>query len=215
MNIRKPIDYGAMFAALDQLIVSEHSQMSLYCAIGQLVDSRPEKGAAVAAADYLQNTYPDMRGFSPRNVRRMRLFYSSYRDIPKIMAAAMTIGWTQNMVILESDLTLEEKHWYIQAVLQFGWSKITLIEKIRSKIHLELSLDLETKVCYTEKNGADMKCTSNDKDKFQHRPKQNTPDTRVYGPPRYTGCQISERIKEHTIYVPSCPVLWRFQHLRL
>lgn len=215
MNIRKPIDYKAMFAALDQLIASEHSQVSLYCAIGRLVGSRPEKGAAVAAAEYLQNAYPDMRGFSPRNVRRMRLFYSSYRDTPEIMIAAMAIGWTQNVVILESALTLDEKHWYIRAVLQFGWSKLTLVEKIRSKIHLELSLDLETKVCYTEKNNAESKHSSNDKDKVRYNPRQNAPYTRVHRPPGYTGWQLSERIKEHTIYVPSCPVLWRFQHLRL
>lgn len=215
MNIRKPIDYRAIFAALEQLIASEHSQMSLYCTIGRLIGSRPEKGAAVAAAEYLQNTYPDMQGFSSRNVRRMRLFYSSYGDTPEIMAAAMAIGWTQNVVILESDLTLDKKYWYIRAALQFGWSKLTLAEKMRSKIHLELSLDLKTKVCYTEKNSTESKRISNNNDKFQHHPKQNAPDTRVHRPPGYTGWQISERIKEHTIYVPSCPVLWRFQHLRL
>ena len=50
--------------------------------------------------------------------------------------------------------------------------KLTLTEKIRSKAHLELSLDLETEVCYTEKNNADMKCTCNDREKFQHQLKQ-------------------------------------------
>ncbi len=215
MNIRKPINYSAMFAALDQLMASEHSQMNLYCTIGRLVGSRPEKGAAVAAAEYLQNTYPDMQGFSPRNIRRMRLFYSSYKDTPEIMASAMAIGWTQNIVILESDLTLDEKHWYIRAVLQFEWSKLTLAEKIRSEVHLELSLDLEPEVCYTEKNNAESKHTSNGKDKFRYPLQQNTHDIRVHGPPGHTGWQISERIKEHTVYVLSCPVLWRFQHLRL
>lgn len=79
MNVRKPTDYSTMFAALDKLMTAQLSQMELYCEIGRTVSGRPEKGAAVAAADYLQKTYPDMSGFSPRNLRRMREFYRSIR----------------------------------------------------------------------------------------------------------------------------------------
>ena len=180
MNIRKPIAYGAMFVALDQVILTERSQVELYFAIGQIVGNRSEKGAAVAAAEYLQHTYPDMQGFSPRNIRRMRLFYSSYKDSPKTLAAAMTISWTQNVVILESDMTTEEKYWYIQAVQQFGWSKLVLTDKIRSNAHSELSLDLERELCYTDENRINMGCISNDKDTFYlSREYMPQPDGRV------------------------------------
>lgn len=54
MNIRKPTDYSAVFSALDQLMASRLSQMELYCEIGRLVADRAEKGAAVAASEYLQ-----------------------------------------------------------------------------------------------------------------------------------------------------------------
>ena len=53
MNVRKPVDYSAMFAALDSLMKVFLTQMELYCEIGKLVSARPEKGAAVAAAEYL------------------------------------------------------------------------------------------------------------------------------------------------------------------
>ena len=43
-------------------------------AIGKAISQRPEKGAAVAAAEFLQAKFPDRTGFSPRNVRRMRDF---------------------------------------------------------------------------------------------------------------------------------------------
>ena len=72
MNVRKPVDYSAMFAALDTLMTADLPQMELYCEIGRLVSDRPEKGAAVAAAEYLCGAYPDTSGFSPRNLRRMR-----------------------------------------------------------------------------------------------------------------------------------------------
>ena len=60
MNIRKPVDYSAMFAA-----------------------------------EYLSAAYPDVPGFSPQNLRRMREFYRAYESGLKVMAEAMSIGWTQ------------------------------------------------------------------------------------------------------------------------
>ncbi len=87
MNIRKPTDYSAVFSALDQLMASRLSQMELYCEIGRLVAGRAEKGAAVAASEYLQTTYPMIDGFSPRNLRRMRAFYASYAESPGNHAA--------------------------------------------------------------------------------------------------------------------------------
>ena len=103
MNVRKPIEYSTMFAALDTLMASNLLQMELYCEIGRLGSSRPEKGATVAAAEYLCGTHPNVSGFSPRNLRRMREFYRTYESSPAVLAQAMTIGWTQNAVILKEE----------------------------------------------------------------------------------------------------------------
>ena len=149
MNVRKPIDYGAMFAALDALMAAELQQMELYYEIGRLVSARPEKGAAVAAAEYLCAAYPNASGFSPRNLRRMREFYRTYESVPEMLAQAMTIGWTQNIVILENCETVEERVWYIRAVQQFGWTKTKLSEELSSGSHKEAPLDIKAAVCYT------------------------------------------------------------------
>lgn len=37
MNIKKPVDYSAMFTALDKLVAAELPQMEIYCEIGRLV----------------------------------------------------------------------------------------------------------------------------------------------------------------------------------
>ena len=152
MNVRKPTDYSAMFTALNELIAENLSQMELYRSIGSVVSGRQEKGAAVAAAEYLQGTHPGTTGLSPRSLRRMRDFYRTYENAPEIMDQAMTIGWTQNIVIIEADLSLQEKAWYIRAVRQFGWSKLELAEQIAVSAHLKISLDLPREVCYTEEN---------------------------------------------------------------
>ena len=166
MNVRKPVDYSAMFMALDVLIAAKLPQMKLYFEIGRVVSARPEKGAAVMAAEYLRSAYPDVPGFSPRNLRRMREFYRAYSDMPKVLKKAMTVGWTQNVVILETDLTLQEKFWYIQAAKQFRWSKLTLLEKIEAGAHAEVFLDFQNTVCYTEENNTEMGDKRDDKDTF-------------------------------------------------
>ena len=65
MNIRKPTDYTTLFTALDSLMTAQLPQMELYCEIGRVVSGRSEKGAAVAASEYLQAIYPAADGFSP------------------------------------------------------------------------------------------------------------------------------------------------------
>ena len=77
---------------------------------------RSDYGAAVMAAEYLSTRYPDATGFSLRNLRRMRLFCQTYADAPEVLQQAMESGWTQNVAILEAELTVSEKAWYIQAV---------------------------------------------------------------------------------------------------
>ena len=145
MNVRKPIDYGAMFAALDALMAAELQQMELYYEIGRLVSARPEKGAAVAAAEYLCAAYPNASGFSPRNLRRMREFYRTYESVPEMLAQAMTIGWT----------------------------KTKLSEELSSGSHKEAPLDIKAAVCYTDTENRKTERTHYDEDTFR-MPRQYT-----------------------------------------
>ena len=150
MNIRKPTDYTAMFAALDAAVATQLPQMELYREIGRVVSGRSEKGAAVAASEYLQAAYPAAEGFSPRNVRRMRAFYATYEESPEIMRQAMNLVWTQNVAILERCGSSEERAWYIRAALRFGWKKAKLLAAIESQAWLHSSLDEQALSCYTE-----------------------------------------------------------------
>lgn len=150
MNIRKSIDYCEMFAALDHIIETEMPRMEQYYEIGKAVSRRTEKGAAVAAAEYMAKKYPDVQGFSPRNLRRMRDFYRAYEDQPALLSMAWQLGWTQNVVILEADLPMELCGWYLMAASQFGWSKAELVEKIAINAHEMIVLKTDEKVCDIE-----------------------------------------------------------------
>lgn len=136
MNIRRNVDYTDMYEAIDNAMAKELRQIELYYEIGKAIGCREEKGAAVAAAEYLQKTYPGIQGFSPRTVRRMRDFYLLYADNTKLLSKAMKLGWTQNLVLMDADLTEEERRWYIDSALQNGWSKSDLFQMIAKEAFL-------------------------------------------------------------------------------
>lgn len=148
MNIRKPVDFSEMYASLDMAVAGKYAQMQMYAMIGQAVTSREEKGAAVAAAEYLQLRYPDIPGFSPRNLRRMRDFYRTYSQDRFLLDLAMQVGWTQNVVILEADLTMQERKWCLNQAATYNWSKKQLTDSIHSSLHLLDSLDETEHSCY-------------------------------------------------------------------
>lgn len=177
MNIRKPTDYSILFSELDRLMAEQLSQMNLYCEIGRVVSGRVEKGAAVAASEYLQAAYPAADGFSPRNLRRMRTFYAAYKESPETMRLAMNLGWTRNVAILEGCGSSEERAWYIRAVLRFGWKKAKLLAAIESQAWLHSSLDAQAVSCYTGEKEISQESECDDENTFcvsrQYLPQPN------------------------------------------
>lgn len=153
MNVRKNIDYSEMYETLDKLMAKQLPQMELYCEIGKAVCRRAEKGAAVIASEYLNKKYPDVKGFSPRSLRRMRDFFRTYENSPALLSCAMKLGWIQNVVIMEAKLTMDLREWYMKAAKQFGWSKTELIAYITEEEHDKIALAVEEEAyCIVEEN---------------------------------------------------------------
>ena len=164
MNRRKNVDYSAMYRSLDLLMTDSLDDMDLYFEIGRIICERPEKGAAVIAAEYLQAKYPNRQGFSPRNLRRMRMAYLAYADFPEEQAKAKHLGWTANVAILEVCVASEERSWYLDATLRFGWTKAQLLEKIETGAWREETLDEQADICYTEAKEIKMENQTYEKD---------------------------------------------------
>lgn len=78
----------------------------------------------------LQINFPGVRGFSPRNIWRMKSFYETYSDNEIMPPPVAEIGWAQNYIILEKCKNEQERKFYIKSASKMGWSKSDLIEKI-------------------------------------------------------------------------------------
>ena len=141
MNVRKPVDYGTMHRELTAILARNLPQMDEVYAIGKAISQRPEKGAAVAAAEFLQANFPEHAGFSPRNLRRMRDFYRTYENDQTLLRLAMKIGWTLNVVIMEAELAREQQISCLQKAATEKPSKKELLEMILNRAFLEESMD--------------------------------------------------------------------------
>ena len=191
-----------MFATLESVMKADLPQMELYCEIGKAVCTRMEKGAAVAAAEFLKEQYPDMTGFSPRNVRRMRDFWQMYGDMPELLGEALHLNWTQNVVIMEAELTAEERRWYIRQAAAQNLSKSELLRIIEDSVYLESVLDEKVDVWYNEDNDEISERTQYEEDPV-YLPRQYLPqpDGRVcdegLGKEGRAGIRVPYRIGGH------------------
>ena len=147
MNIRKPVDYGTMYRELTAILTQNLPQMDEVYAIGKAISQRPEKGAAVAAAEFLRANFPDRTGFSPRNVRRMRDFYRTYENDQTLLRLAMKIGWTLNVVIMEAELTSVQRISCLQRAAAERLSKKKLLEIILNDAFAEKPIDEPDEIC--------------------------------------------------------------------
>ena len=159
MNVRKPVDYSTMYRELAAILAQNLPQMDEIHVIGKAISQRPEKGAAVAAAEFLQANFPDRTGFSLRNVRRMRDFYRTYENDQRLLRMAMKIGWTLNVVIMEADLTRAQRMLCLQMTTVKNLSKKELLEIILNDAFAEKPIDEPDEICYnitnTSEDGAD------------------------------------------------------------
>ena len=156
MNVRKPVDYGMMHRELTVILAQNLSQMDEIYAIGKVICQRPEKGAAVAAAEFLQANFPDRTGFSPRNVRRMRDFYRTYENDQTLLRLAMKIGWTLNVVIMEAELTSVQRISCLQRAAAERLSKKKLLEIILNGVFAEKPIDEPDEICQRVNKRNDM-----------------------------------------------------------
>ena len=75
-----------------------------------------------------------------------------YSSMPELLGEALCLNWTQNVVIMEAELTAEEHCWYIRQATARNLSKSELLRMIEDFAHLESVLDEKVDVWYNDDN---------------------------------------------------------------
>jgi len=119
----------------------------LYWQLGQDILTRQRQqgwGAKVIdrLARDLQKEFPDMKGFSPRNLKYMRAFAEAYPNEPIVQEVLAQITWYHNIALIEKLKSPEERLWYAQKTVENGWSRNVLVHQIETGLHRRLGAAL-------------------------------------------------------------------------
>lgn len=119
--------------------------IELYWNVGQYISDKLASsvwGDSVVKelADYLYKTEPTLKGFSDKNLWRMKQFYETYRDYPKISALLREISWTNNLTIMSRAKTMEEREFYLRLVIKEHYSTRELDRQMNSSIYERMML---------------------------------------------------------------------------
>ncbi|OGT88828.1 MAG: hypothetical protein A2286_08910 [Gammaproteobacteria bacterium RIFOXYA12_FULL_61_12] len=113
--------------------------IELYWQVGQILSrkiAQAEWGDGVVAqlAEHLARTQPGLRGFTSRNLFRMRQFYEAYQDDEKVSPLARQLPWTHNLLILSQSKRPEEREFYLRLAIREKWSKRELERQFKTAL---------------------------------------------------------------------------------
>ncbi len=109
----------------------------LYWRIGRdILKRQSEQGWGAQVIDRLacdlRSGFPEMKGFSLRNLKYMRAFAGAYPDEEFVHQLAAQIPWFHHCVLLDKVKNESEREWYIRKTIEAGWSRNTLVIQIES-----------------------------------------------------------------------------------
>jgi len=144
-----PLDYETTLSDLKQRISRERLRVTLsanaamvllYWDIGQIILDRQDQqgwGARIIdrLSEDLKQAFPEMNGFSPRNLKYMRKFAGEWPNREIVQGALAQITWYHNLALLEKCSDPDTRLWYAQKTVENGWSRNILAMQIESGLH--------------------------------------------------------------------------------
>ncbi len=111
--------------------------IDLYWEIGKYVSNKittSEWGKSIVKelSDFILKKEPNIKGFSSQNIWRMKQFYETYKNNPKLSALVREISWTNNLMIISKSTSEEEKEFYLRLSIQEKYSSRELERQIDS-----------------------------------------------------------------------------------
>lgn len=119
--------------------------IKLYWEIGRAIIERQQRhGWGYSVVEKLSKDlvaeFKAKEGFSPNNLWRMRNFYLTYKDDLELAQLVQEIPWGHNIVIMQKIKSQELRKFYIEASIQFGWSRDVLIHQIEAEAHKQAKI---------------------------------------------------------------------------
>lgn len=147
-NIKNRVRQGQLKAN----VAANTELLATYWDIGRLIYLQQQKkgwgqGVIPKLAADLKNELSEEKGFSERNLKFMVQFYNEYQNgisnrKPPVsqletdeQQLIKNVGWAHHITLIQKIKDLSTRYWYMQQIVEQGWSRNTLIVQIKNKVH--------------------------------------------------------------------------------
>lgn len=148
-EITSNTDYAAWLSDLKRRIQSAQQRATLsvnrelvvlYWHIGRDILQRQQaQGWGAKVIDQLARdltaAFPEMKGFSRRNLLYMRSFAEQWPDPEFVQQAVAQLPWGHNILIITKCSSVDEARFYIAQTLDQGWSRDVLALQLKSNLY--------------------------------------------------------------------------------
>lgn len=131
---------GRIHAAQQRAALAVNAELvQLYWQIGRdILDRQAEQGWGAKVVERLahdlRNAFPDMKGFSPRNLKYMRAFAEAWPDQAFVQGPLARLPWYHQLALLEKLQTSDERTWYAAKAIENNWSRNILVMQIETRL---------------------------------------------------------------------------------
>lgn len=122
-----PQDFADVLGHIQQTKQRVFSQantalMALYWHVGSIISRKVAqaawgKGVVTELAHYIAQADPSIKGFSDKNLWRMKQFYETYQGDEKLAPLARELPWTHNVIIFSRCKSPEERAFYLHQTI--------------------------------------------------------------------------------------------------
>ena len=121
------------------LAVVNTTLIDLYWRVGEYISRKLGsaawgEGVVTELANYIQRRHPSLRGFTRRNLFRMRHFFDAYGKTEVVPALLTQLPWTHHLLILGRCKRSEEREFYVRLAIQEKWSSRDLERQLEGAL---------------------------------------------------------------------------------
>ena len=109
------------------------SLLKLYYNLGKIIEENSSWGNKFIdqLAIELKISFPNIKGFSVRNLKNMKKYYTEFQKSKIVQTASAQIPWSHNMLILDKIKEEEKRVWYMNQTIKDGWNYDVLAFQIK------------------------------------------------------------------------------------
>ena len=114
--------------------------INLYHHIGNIIlQSQEKEGWGAKIIDQLsrdlRKEFPEMKGFSTRNLKYMRKFAAEYPNIEFVQEVLAQLTWYHNITLLDKVSDKQVRIFYVKQAIEHGWSRNIMVMQIEKALH--------------------------------------------------------------------------------